>query len=420
MRKNRKGRKEEKYDIDRVHGSFSANMKGLRTFVTQLTPVVKKHDVDSLKKVVKDIEKVFKTVGISESELRAKKIKKTKLKLTQEQENQILAVAKNLVRHPPLPLHNLELLHKSTFVMLISYLDFLISDLIHYYYQVYPRSLSGKDLSITLNELNVCSNLGEARDFIVNKEVESVLYRSLPEQRKYFSNQLKIDCKENIINWNKINEAVERRNIIVHNNSIINRRYLKNVDLSFVPGKRKDLKEGEKIVIDEDYFAGLFDEIFVAGTILIQCCWRKWKKDDINEANVSLRDSVYDALLEERWAIAERLGLFSKECDVGNQSNRLCLEINYWQSLKWQNKKDELEKELKRFDVSGLSPRYALALCALKSDRDGFYKNVKKAIITDKLTKEDLMEWPLFREFRRDPDFEKRIKRVFRSVSTSA
>ena len=156
---------------------------------------------------------------------------------------QILKAIKAL---PHLTQSNVKLLHKSAFVMLISYFDFLISDLIHYFYQRYPESLSGKELSIKLNELKLCDHLTEAMDYIVNKEVDKVLYDSLEVQKGYLKNYLKIDIKENIIHWDKINEAIERRNIIVHNNSKINRRYLKSVDLSVIPEKTKNLKEGKK------------------------------------------------------------------------------------------------------------------------------------------------------------------------------
>jgi len=225
-----------------------------------------------------------------------------------------------------------------------------------------------------------------------------------------------LTAKKNIINWNIINEMIERRNIIVHNDSKINRRYLKNVDLPVIPEKTKDLKEGQKIIIKEDYFMAVLNEVVIAGTILIQCCWRGWEKDDISDADEELIRNIYDALCEEEWRIAEKLGLFSKECEVYNEQHRLYLDINYCQSLKWQNKKKELEKELEKFDESSLRPIYVLALSALKSDRDKFYKNIKKAITIDRLKKKDLMEWPLFRELRKDPNYEKKIRNILASI----
>jgi len=402
------------YDIKSIHHNFTANSEGLRVFISNLIPIAKEHDKILMEKITKIWEELFKITGVSENKLKKTKHKKITFKPTKKQMGQVLETLKAL---PHLTPGNVELLYKSAFVMLVCYFDFLISDLIHYFYQRYPKSLSGKELSITLNELKLCDHLTEAMDYIINKEVDKVLYDGLEGQKGYFKNFLKIDIKENIIHWDKINEAIERRNIIVHNNSKINRRYLKSVDLSIIPEKTKDLKEGKKIRMNEDYFTIIFDEIFIAGIILIQNCWRKWKNDDIDNADSYLTHNMYDTLCQEKWIVAERLGLFAKECKAFCESNRLYFDINYCQSLKWQNKKDKLEKELVKFDRTTLSPIYILALYALKSDRHNFYKSIEGAIIVDKIEEDDFMEWPLFRELRKKPDYEERIKSAFISVS---
>jgi len=142
----------------------------------------------------------------------------------------------------------------------------------------------------------------------------------------------------------------------------------------------------------------------------MQNCWRKWVKDELELADGYLITyAMYEALLGEKWGIAERLGLFSKECDVYNEASRLYLDINYCQSLKWQNKDTKLRQELEKFDVSVLSPKYLLAIAALKSDKDGFYKNIDKAIEVDEMVEEDFMEWPLFRELRKDDEYKQKI-----------
>ena len=414
METNKKREEKAQYYIEMIHLNFTTNSEGLRVFITNLIPVAKEHDKDLIEKISKIVKEALKITGVSKNDLKKTKHKKITFKPTKKQQMQVLKILKSL---PRLTQSNVELLYKSAFIMLVSYFDFLISDLIHYFYQRYPESLSGKELSITLHELKLCDHLTEAMDYIVNKEADKVLYDSLECQKGYLKKYLKIDIKENIIHWDKVNEAIERRNIIVHNNSKINRRYLKSIDLSIIPEKTKDLKEGKEIGINEDYFTIVFDEILIAGIILIQNCWRKWRKDDVDGADDQLNSCMYDALSQEKWTVAERLGLFSKECEVFNESHRFYLDINYCQSLKWQNKKDNLEKELVKFDTSTLSPKYRLALYALKSDKNNFYKSIEGAIIVDKMEEDDFMKWPLFRELRKEPKYEERIKSVFISVS---
>jgi len=415
MGTNKKEESKEQYGIDTIHYGFTENLESLGVFIINLSPIAEKYDKVIMQRTKETLEEALKIIDVSKNELKRKGKKKTsEFKLTEEQISKLVSVFEGLHHLAPF---QIELLYKSSFVMLVSYFDFLISDLIHYFYQIHPENLSGKELSITLNELKLFDNLTEVINYVASKEVDRVLYGNLEDQRGYFKNYLKIDLGESIIHWDRINEAIERRNIIVHNNSKINRRYLRNVDLSVIPGKTKNLKEGKEIGIDRDYFTIVFDEILIAGIILTQSCWRKWRKDDIDGADSQLVEDMYDALLKEKWTVAERLGLFTKECKVSNERNRLFLEINYCQSLKWQNKKDELEKELEKFDTSTLSPIYILALSALKSDRDSFYKNVEKAIIVDKMEEADFMKWPLFRELRKDRDYEERVKAAFISVS---
>jgi len=411
-----KRRKEEKEQLDfsRIHGSFTTNTESLEAFVNNVAPIAEKHDKATRKKLDKFTKGIFKILGLPKGKIDKRKQKQVVEGVTEDQANQIIQLTADL---PRLTVPQAELLYRSSFVMLVSYFDFLLSDLIHYFYRKYPESLSGRDLPLTLSELKLLGGVDEAIDFVINKEADSVLYDSLEKQKLYLKNTLKIDTKDSIISWNRLTEAIERRHIIVHNDCKINRRYLTKVDPSQIPEKTKDLKEGTRVRLKETYFRSIFEEICLSGLILLQVCWRKWEKDDADTADGWLISDIYDALVKEKWALAERLGLFSKECKVTDQVCRLVLDVNYCQSLKWQGKKNELEEELKKFDVSVLSPKYALAFYALKSDADNFYKNVQNAITVDEMSEKDFMEWPLFRELREDPDYEERIKTVFRSIS---
>jgi hypothetical protein len=239
------------------------------------------------------------------------------------------------------------------------------------------------------------------------------LYQNLETQKKHLKDFLKVHISENFISWNLVNEAVERRNIIVHNNGQINRRYLKNVDFSVFPEGKGKFKENIKLNIDPSYFAKISDEILISGILLSQNCWRKWKKEEIQITDKTLINHIFDFLKNERWQIAERLGLYSKECKVCDNEARLFLDINYCQSLKWQNKKEMLKQELSKFDEATLSPIYKMAICALKSDKDGFYRWVDTAISVDKIEEESFFEWPLFKELREDNEYTEKIKATF-------
>jgi hypothetical protein len=234
-------REKEQLDFSKIHGSFTRNTESLEAFVNNVAPIAEKHDKATGKKMDKFANQMFKIFGLPKGKIDKKKRKQAVEGVTEDQVKQIIQLTADL---PRLTMPQAELLYRSSFVMLVSYFDFLLSDLIHYFYRKYPESLSGRDLPLTLSELKLLGGVDEALDFVINKEAESVLYDSLEKQKLYLKNTLKIDTKDSIINWNRLIEAVERRHIIVHNDCKINRRYLTKVDPSQISEKTKDLKEG--------------------------------------------------------------------------------------------------------------------------------------------------------------------------------
>ena len=416
-------RKSRSSSLGTIHDSFMKNMEGLDVFVAKLAPVAIEHDKAEIEELRATAKRIATEIMEDEEDegigAKGKGKGRTATKLSPAHERELADLADIILESmkPRLTPPQIQLLYKSSFVMLICYFDFLVSDLVRHFYKAHPEGLPEKESSIKLSELQHCGDISEAMDYIMDREIDKVLYQSLDNQIKYFENTLRVDARNKTIDWRIVNEAVERRNIIVHNSSKFNKRYLQSVDLSIVPEKPKDLKEDQEITLNESYFKAVFDEVLIAGVVLTQCCWRKWAKDDIQLADEALNAAIYDALEKEQWQLAERLGLFSKEVKHCNEQARLFMHINYCQSLKWQGKEDFLQKELDGLDVSTLSPVYQLAVCALKSDKKGFYRTVEKAINVDDLTEEDFKDWPIFRERRKDRDFEKRIKAAFESAS---
>lgn len=400
----KKKKEKEESQAAGISRRYRDNLASLNAFVENVAPIVMKHDARTVRKIERITKNIVRITG--KGERKVDEEGKESFKLSDEMFSEL---SKYLRELPRVTTPQAELLYRSSVVMLISYFDFLISDLVHCYHRMYPESLGNKELTISLDDLKVCGDINEAVELVINKKIESVLYGNLESQKEYLRRDLKIDLNENIVNWNLINEAVERRNIIIHNNGEINRRYLAYVEPSVIPEAKKDVKEGKILTVNEKYFIRTYEELLIAGIILIQCCWRKWVKDELELADAHLINNMYGALMDEKWSICERLGLFSRECTAYNTANRLYFDVNYCQSLKWQNKDKELGEELQKFDVSVLSPKYLLAVAALKSDKDGFYENVEKAIEVDKMEEEDFMKWPLFRELRKDEEYKQKV-----------
>ena len=395
-----------------IFDNFVSNMESLRAFIRNVEPAVKAYDAKALKRaeeIKTGIREILSRPITSEAGagVSINVPKRRRDKAVEE----IVGILRDY-RQIGITADQVELLYKSSFVMLISFFDYLPYDIIHCYYKMYTERLPD-DLVIHLSELKLCADLDEAIDLIINNKVDSIIRDGLKKQKAFFKDKLQIDLKEKIINWDIINEAIERRNVIVHNNSMVDKKYLRSVNFSVVPEKRAAIKEEGQIGVTAEYFKRAYDEVLIAGVVLVQSFWRKWTKDDVSKADTGLIASIFELLVREEWSIAERIGLFSKDIKASDKESRLILNINYCQSLKWQGKNAALSAELNKFDEANLEPKFMVALSTLKSDKDGFYKNMEKAVARGQISQDEFDNWPLFRELRKDIEYDERIKKAF-------
>jgi len=89
------------------------------------------------------------------------------------------------------------------------------------------------------------------------------------------------------------------------------------------------------------------------------------------------------------------------------------INVNYCLALKGQNKKEELEKEIKQIDISNLRPLFVLAYYALLDDKVNALKILRNAKTVDKIKWNQITEWPLFEGLRKDKDFILKAQKIF-------
>jgi len=202
---------------------------------------------------------------------------------------------------------------------------------------------------------------------------------------------------------------VERRNLIVHNNGIVNRRYIDRV-------KRlaKGIKEGDVLIVDDRYFKNIFGEVSLAGIILAENCWRKWRKKETKGAGDILVNEAGKAITLENWNLAEGLCLYAKGIPLSDGIDIDTIEIYYCYTLKKRGKRDKMEAELKKFRRKELGPFFKAMVCALVDNKDGFYKCVEDlAELEESPSKNSFIEyldWPTLIDMRKDEDYKERIE----------
>ena len=132
--------------------------------------------------------------------------------------------------------------------------------------------------------------------------------------------------------------------------------------------------------------------IYLVGTILIQQCFRKWEKENIDEANDILIDLSYDSLIEKNHIFTENLAEYAYAINLKNDKYLRIMVINHCIALREQEKFEEMERVLSRYDWSAVSLRFKLALNALREEEDKLYLNLNRAIAINDIHAQELHE----------------------------
>ena len=168
--------KKEEHKLEGVAAigyNFTTNQEALSDFVNTLSPIAKQQDETGIGRITEGITSVLTELGYSESQLKAHKDEKLgkpenpPLISKEDAGHRLLTIARALI---PLTVPKQMTLFRSAFVMLNSNFDQLIADLISYFYKEFPDALHS-DNSLTLSELQSCSDIDEAREFVTAKTV---------------------------------------------------------------------------------------------------------------------------------------------------------------------------------------------------------------------------------------------------------
>lgn len=266
---------------------------------------------------------------------------------------------------------------------------------------------------VNLKNISNFETIDEFIDDIISKKVESLLYKSNDDQLQFLEKTIKLNLSPEFIDWKLIKEAVLRKHLIVHNNSKINKRYLNEIDEKYATDI-KELSEGKQVYISAKYFNKVYQELFIAGNIIIQNGWRKWLKEFDEDANADLIDLTFDGNIDGLYEISEKIGLYGKSIESINNDFKFRININYCLSLKNQEKTELLKAEIKKIDISNLSPIYILAYHSLQDNCVEALKYIRHAKTIDKLEFDHVMEWPLFEGLRKDKNFIKKVHTIYR------
>lgn len=299
-------------------------------------------------------------------------------------------------------------------VSLVSQYDSYLGSLLRVIFIDKPEILNASQKPITFAELQKFRNMLDARKYIVEREIDSIIRDSHNSHFDWMENNFKIPLREGLEVWAKFIEITERRNLFVHCDGIVSKQYLEvcnkhGFDFS------KPLSVGDKLDVVPDYFESAYECLFEVGVKLGHVLWRKFYHNQRQEADELLNSTCYDLLDYGKYKLAKELLLFSTKIlkQYSSEVHRRMFLINLGIAYKALGESEKLEEILTNEDWSASSNEFQLAVVVLRKDYESASKLMIKIGDKSKPSKIEYSAWPLFNDFRKTSQFLKTYKKVF-------
>jgi len=301
---------------------------------------------------------------------------------------------------------------ESLFVALISQYDAFFNRLLRALFELQPEYLNNSERTINFSQLVEFTSIEDAREYVIEKEVETVLRKSHTAHFEYLETKLSMPLRKNLPVWQKFIEITERRNLFVHCDGIVSSQYIKVC-------KENKCKIGEIKVNDTqsvplEYFNESYECLYEIATKLTHTLWRKLIKSDLKSADGKLNEICYDLMSSKQYKLADIMLEFScAQTKHFDDAISNIFTVNKALSQYLQKNKKKAKEIINAKDWSASSDDFKLAHLALTDDFEGCFLLMKKMGSDGEVDKENYMTWPLFTELRQKEEFKTIFKELF-------
>jgi hypothetical protein len=401
---------------------FAKSLVGLREFVDLVGPFLHTKHQEVLKQRKTDLAPVrlmafkmdpssFKGSGVTEDSIKKEFDGKIDIDISKDKDGQTNNISikvsgpqgkqfNEAMREMGKSEERIALLYRNSLVSLISCVECFLSQIIRTYYEGTPDALKDTDKTLSLEDLKKFGSVDDARVYLIEKKVTDLMRGSFSDWISFFKERTGLSMSYLSPYMNKLIEACERRNLLVHNNGIVNSIYLSKVDSDL----RKERNKGDTITLTRKYLDERIDFFELYSLLIAAELWKKLKPTAQERAEI-LGDIAYNHLKASRWPIAEGLSYFMMMDKEMKEPYRLVGTLNYWQAVQRQDNWDKVKTDANAADFSAKGHRYQLGHLALLGKKQEFFAIVPIALKGKEITLEELREFPIFEGMRGDKRF---------------
>ncbi len=307
-----------------------------------------------------------------------------------------------------------ELLPQLYVLALVGQFDAFVGRLLRSIFLLRPELIEASERTLTFSQLMELGSIEAAREYMLEKEIETVLRKSHADQFGWMETKFKIELRKGVPTWPVFVELTERRNLFAHTSGVVSEQYLCNcrehgVDLP------DDCSRGTELSVDPDYIRQAYACMLEIGVKLAQVLWRKVVPDEIERADDSLNEVAFNLIVAKKYSLAIELLDFG--CCVlkrhSSDMKRKILQINRAQAYKWKADTARAEAVLQEEDWSASGLDFQLALSVLRDDFEEASHIMLRIGAKGDVNESAYQEWPLFQEFRQSDEFQSAFEEVF-------
>ncbi|WP_205272503.1 hypothetical protein [Lactococcus taiwanensis] len=305
------------------------------------------------------------------------------------------------------------LLNETSLITISNVFESLISNLISFLV-IKDKTVKIQEKTLSFKQIEELGGLEEAKDYLIEKTVEDIMRGSQIHWLEYIAkNTLKDFYKELVGDeQQKFIEFFLKRNLIIHNNSKINKKYINATKKDSTDEQKKELI-GNRISVNEEYLLENLSLIYIVGIKSSYYVTKKNFGTKRKEIFNFYHQIAYENLkINENKVAYEIYNMLWKDRDALKASEKMLLCINYMQSLKWVGKIAELKKLLKEEDFSLADHQHQMCIEILNENYEEAIKKFEEVLNEGKEEYEDEMSminqfisWPIFKEFSKSEQF---------------
>lgn len=307
-----------------------------------------------------------------------------------------------------------ELLPRSLLVSLVSQYDAFLGRILRVCFLKKPELLHASDKQVSFETINQFHSLEALRDYMLEKEIETVLRKSHLDQLLWMERLFGVPLTKGLDSLPSFIEITERRNLFVHTDAVVSSQYIatcKSHGVTLDPA----LKEGKRLAVSPKYFADACDCIHEIGVKLGHVIWRKLFPQEREEADNHYLEYTFELLQARKYRLVARLlnlacAVFAKQ---SAESEGLIFRINLAQACKWDGDEEGCRRVLAETDWSAKEDKFKLAHAVLHDNWLEVVVLMRRIGTSDAVGKDAYRNWPLFRKLREQPFFATTYAEIF-------